>query len=266
MFQHTAARRRLALSLLVRHGNITVSTHSRPKAAGRFYKRCSLSKPCFNTQPPEGGWKIKGFGTAVLQSFNTQPPEGGWMMCFLIEYTALVSTHSRPKAAGRLRKRQATWRQSFNTQPPEGGWFVGLGSILIGFMFQHTAARRRLAQQSQLLPHPIHVSTHSRPKAAGNDMKPIFQRRKSFNTQPPEGGWVFCGCSLEESQVSTHSRPKAAGLLPLCCRWSLCRFNTQPPEGGWFIPEHFQDVCFRVSTHSRPKAAGRNIQVFLIVS
>ena len=122
MFQHTAARRRLALSLLVRHGNITVSTHSRPKAAGRFYKRCSLSKPCFNTQPPEGGWKIKGFGTAVLQSFNTQPPEGGWMMCFLIEYTALVSTHSRPKAAGRLRKRQATWRQSFNTQPPEGGW------------------------------------------------------------------------------------------------------------------------------------------------
>ena len=42
------------------------------------------------------------------------------------------------------------------------------------------------------------------------------QRHLSFNTQPPEGGWIsqiqkFTGIR----KVSTHSRPKAAG--PSCC-------------------------------------------------
>ena len=46
------------------------------------------------------------------------------MMCFLIQYTALVSTHSSPKAAGK--------------------------DIVITFevlQFEHTAARRRLEKQ-----------------------------------------------------------------------------------------------------------------------
>ena len=56
------------------------------------------------------------------------------------------------------------------------------------------------------------VSTHSRPKAAGVlkawDVKPM----NGFNTQPPEGGWVFCDISKPiVFIVSTHSRPKAAG-------------------------------------------------------
>ena len=77
----------------------------------------------FNTQPPEGGW---GSGQSVgggAGSFNTQPPEGGWVcmpVCIttvtafqhtaarrrlgmprsLETKAALVSTHSRPKAAG----------------------------------------------------------------------------------------------------------------------------------------------------------------------
>ena len=81
------------------------------------------SQSSFNTQPPEGGWIFGIKGVFVKIGFNTQPPEGGWcvayqksengetfqhtaarrrlgMMCFLIQYTALVSTHSRPKAAG----------------------------------------------------------------------------------------------------------------------------------------------------------------------
>mgnify|MGYP004692927821 CR=1 FL=1 len=54
LFQHTAARRRL-------HGNattntiITVSTHSRPKAAANGVKTFDQVKRGFNTQPPEGG-------------------------------------------------------------------------------------------------------------------------------------------------------------------------------------------------------------------
>ena len=78
-FQHTAARRRLARvgtkSVALRF----VSTHSRPKAAG-FQRRIQPEpSPCFNTQPPEGGW----LQNVVAGKSPT------W-----------VSTHSRPKAAG----------------------------------------------------------------------------------------------------------------------------------------------------------------------
>ena len=58
-FQHTAARRRLVHHLKTLFMTDTVSTHSRPKAAGflnRVYARCLLG---FNTQPPEGGWKLR---------------------------------------------------------------------------------------------------------------------------------------------------------------------------------------------------------------
>ena len=56
-----------------------VSTHSRPKAAGSFFKAIGKCPLCFNTQPPEGGWD--------------QPST-------LCGYPVYVSTHSRPKAAG----------------------------------------------------------------------------------------------------------------------------------------------------------------------
>ena len=80
-------------------------------------------------------------------------------------------------------------------------------------MFQHTAARRRLAG----------VASAATTNRAG------------FNTQPPEGGWAFFASSARpsfsfqhtaarrrlvassssgfvHSRVSTHSRPKAAGF------------------------------------------------------
>ena len=78
-----------------------------------------------------------------------------------------VSTHSRPKAAGWIRKQQALalkrfnsqppeggWDDGevvivgqqfrFNSQPPEGGWRIQYFSIYNAAMFQLTAARRRL--------------------------------------------------------------------------------------------------------------------------
>ena len=57
------------------------------------------------------------------------------------------------------------------------------------FMFQHTAARRRLEPEHGQTNEQFLVSTHSRPKAAG------FER----------------ACSELMTDVSTHSRPKAAG-------------------------------------------------------
>ena len=39
-----------------------------------------------------------------------------------------------------------------------------------------------------------------------------FQDNKSFNTQPPEGGWeILYRFFVIDVNVSTHSRPKAAG-------------------------------------------------------
>ena len=57
----------------------------------------------------------------------------------------------------------------------------------------------------------ISVSTHSRLKAAGRRYCDSCFFWFSFNTQPPEGGWVtqFRTCTFGSS------------------------FNTQPPEGGW---------------------------------
>ncbi len=77
----------------------------------------------------------------------------------------------------------------------------------------------------------------------------------SFNTQPPEGGWIRHNQSQFQLTVSTHSRLKAAGRLPEDKGYRLISFNTQPPEGGW---RAFKDNVYYsdVSTHSRLKAAG----------
>ena len=77
-----------------------VSTHSRPKAAGSDDLSLSWVIDCFNTQPPEGGWKVFVFTRCTTSSFNTQPPEGGWRQIQQRAARIDVSTHSRPKAAG----------------------------------------------------------------------------------------------------------------------------------------------------------------------
>ena len=78
------------------------------------------------------------------------------------------------------------------------------------------------------------VSTHSRLKAAGSKPANHTGNRKSFNTQPPEGGWgrFYERCWLMGS-VSTHSRLKAAGYPDSFGSITQKSFNTQPPEGGW---------------------------------
>ena len=122
----------------------------------------------FNSQPPEGGWGVIWHDDAqVVVSTHSRPKAAGGVT--LDEGKAfLVSTHSRPKAAGGLIRWRASLKARFNSQPPEGGW--------LGY---------------RAAPHePLPVSTHSRPKAAG------------------AGGnrtRIIC-------LVSTHSRPKAAGF------------------------------------------------------
>ena len=83
-----------------------------------------------------------------------QPPSGGW--------------------SGR--KAMSLFTGCFKTQPPEGGW-ADLMFWVIHFhtKFQHTAARRRLAEDAVQIDVVHLVSTHSRPKAAG-----CFSRAVAF--------------------------------------------------------------------------------------
>ena len=210
-FQHTAARRRLVKCGLTPLAAATVSTHSRPKAAGSNPKIFEIIQISFNTQPPEGGWDKPFQPVQLTVGFNTQPPEGGWLQFIwsmrvvvkfqhtaarrrlvlrdeVTEMTPEVSTHSRPKAAGFGFPKIVCLRVSFNTQPPEGGW-----GLFYGRSYE----------------------------------------RFSFNTQPPEGGWANCVFHFFTYCVSTHSRPKAAGEREIIGGVLMNSFNTQPPEGGW---------------------------------
>ena len=124
---------------------IAVSTHSRPKAAGR---------------PPPA----------------PEPDE-------------LVSTHSRPKAAG-----PAITDLSFTL-----------------FLFQHTAARRRLVNTPAGGSVDCVVSTHSRPKAAGY-LTTLSRSSCTVSTHSrPKAAGVRDAHLYRDFGVSTHSRPKAAG-------------------------------------------------------
>ena len=217
---------------------VTVSTHSRPKAAGRSIWARIASSPRFNTQPPEGGWRKAHGCLTQPQSFNTQPPEGGWPVYEGLsnspqkfQHTAArrrldnfravrlppkaVSTHSRPKAAGWATCRNPNQRR-FNTQPPEGGWALILLWANWDKVFQHTAARRRLVFIDE-----------------SKD-----ETKYSFNTQPPEGGWMQCKCLMQEQ---------------------VC-FNTQPPEGGWlwFLYHAFFSILFQ-HTAARRRLVYSNI-------
>ena len=82
-------------------------------------------------------------------------------------------------------------------------------------------------------------------------------RRRSFNTQPPEGGWVDdVPDYLLPFYVSTHSRPKAAGSMALPCHLRALPFQHTAARRRLVLgAKHFKSDI-RVSTHSRPKAAG----------
>ena len=166
----------------------------------------------FNTQPPEGGWAFCCFiNHDLLPSFNTQPPEGGWVSVSRCCCTNRVFQHTA--ARRRLVKVLAGLR----------------GSSL----FQHTAARRRLVCCQYWICRSIHVSTHSRPKAAGEAVDKYEQWLDvSTHSRPKAAGSIAFGRGANTS-VSTHSRPKAAG--------NPCKHDIR---------------CNNVSTHSRPKAAG----------
>ena len=127
---------------------------------------CALPFGRFNTQPPEGGWSGVLCMKKVIWSFNTQPPEGGWAVLKAVLEMDVVSTHSRPKAAGFWSFRAGrTRRVSTHSRPKAAGGYkllTGLGQKV------STHSRPKAAGQAENQAKPLtEVSTHSRPKAAG---------------------------------------------------------------------------------------------------
>ena len=165
-----------------------------------------------------------------------------------------VSTHSRPKAAESLGIPFNLYEDVSTHSRPKAADATA-HTCAGGYLFQHTAARRRLNCCMGESDEYCGVSTHSRPKAA-------------------ETGFAN---NAAARAVSTHSRPKAAEPAPpqkpCCKRWfqhtaarrrlilrsdgtgwhgrfqhtaarrrlrgraetrffARMRFNTQPPEGG----------------------------------
>ena len=141
-FQHTAARRRLPKPVMLALFWISVSTHSRPKAAAPPRQRRPVrwfvsthSRPKAAAEAGNAFYRAIQFQhTAARRRLPTSALMAARMRSF--QHTAarrrLLQFVARPGADG-----------SFNTQPPEGGCGV----------FRHAASVRR-------------VSTHSRPKAA----------------------------------------------------------------------------------------------------
>ena len=101
----------------------------------------------------------------------------------------VVSTHSRPKAAGSAGYAANKMGVVSTHSRPKAAGFIESCAASTLMPFQHTAARRRLVNDSF-----------------------VISQKISFNTQPPEGGWRRnMAHEWAEKWVSTHSRPKAAG-------------------------------------------------------
>ena len=158
-FQHTAARRRLGEAIRDLTPILSVSTHSRPKAAG-FSNRYAAATSSVST--------------------HSRPKAAGVCNSRRLSFYA-VSTHSRPKAAGTFSRFQAFFvafqhtaaRRRLDYQNRLQSWAAG---------FQHTAARRRLAILKPRVDKHGNVSTHSRPKAAGRTQRPAHNQSSFQHT------------------------------------------------------------------------------------
>ena len=125
----------------------------------------------------------------------------------------MVSTHSRPKAAGFL----LVWAWVFGVfQHTAARRRLDKAAMLKAEnpLFQHTAARRRLGLADGDLIEVTEAFQHTAARRRLGHTADTFAQLVGFNTQPPEGGWMSASTELDRYIVSTHSRPKAAGTAP----------------------------------------------------
>ena len=104
---------------------------------------------------------------SFMVSTHSRPKAAGPVIYTQTIHTPAVSTHSRPKAAGpKARKKVIGEDVSTHSRPKAAG------------------CRQLFTRR------PPVVSTHSRPKAAGASSLKPKKGTYGFNSQPPEGGWT----------------------------------------------------------------------------
>ena len=187
-----------------------VSTHSRPKAAALTNGRL-LNGRWFQHTAARRRLIISKFIPINRRSFNTQPPEGGCTASPSIKCEVIVSTHSRPKAAGLKNSKYRQYHGVSTHSRPKAAALAATDSLVLQ-SFQHTAARRRLVSVTACIS-PCAMFQHTAARRRLNRQRVDTQSDACFNTQPPEGGWQWRRCSHYRGRVSTHSRPKAAVMI-----------------------------------------------------
>ena len=100
-------------------------------------------------------------------------------------------------------------------------------------MFQHTAARRRLGGAAREGFGAVLVSTHSRPKAAGECEAIQLIRAFLFQHTAARRRLVFTVLKIIIAVVFQHTAARRRLALNFGGSFFISCFNTQPPEGGW---------------------------------
>ena len=187
-FQHTAARRRLHPRLINYPHQSLVSTHSRPKAAASAMRISPKLTERFQHTAARRRLRSARCSKSLIFVVSTHSrPKAAANRCKSKTLIWRVSTHSRPKAAAHSAMDVSPENLFQHTAARRRLREFGL-VYAQGFQFQHTAARRRLLKIGKLSCVANNVSTHSRPKAAAKIQKLVLTTSKCFNTQPPEGG------------------------------------------------------------------------------
>ena len=113
--------------------------------------------------------------------------------------------------------------------------------------FQHTAARRRL----------------------GGNYCRRYVADRSFNTQPPEGGWAYRLRFLRSDLSFQHTAARRRLVNQLTQETIELMFQHTAARRRLAAAQKAAAKIFDVSTHSRPKAAGIKLNVngiYLFVS
>ena len=145
----------------------TVSTHSRPKAAGQDKRYLEFIHDVSTHSRPKAAGNYR----------------------WLVYLFKLVSTHSRPKAAGRQQQNQSHSIDQFQHTAARRRLGQADSPKIISAEFQHTAARRRLDHAEVINQFRLNGFNTQPPEGGWDPRISALSRANGFNTQPPEGGW-----------------------------------------------------------------------------
>ncbi len=121
-FQHTAARRRLAADVPMDASaswfQHTAARRRLDDALAAILKDLGVST---HSRPKAAGF-VDGLFGGPIKGFNTQPPEGGWNRGMRQIGSDWRFNTQPPEGGWRCARRGGNLYGRFNTQPPEGGW------------------------------------------------------------------------------------------------------------------------------------------------